>query len=191
MRPPARLRRTYFDCRFGQLHVHQAIPPGGGFDEATALVCIPGAAGLGRFFRPLLGPLGADRSIYAPDLPGCGESDAAPAAGASGAGPAENALAILDMLDSLRQRQVDVLTHGSGIYTALSLVAQRPGTLVRRLVFSGAPPEAVAQARGLGRSHAEIALPVAADGTISPNASELQFNDLMGFLAPERSEHKK
>ena len=43
-RPPARLRRSYFDCRFGQLHVHQAIPAGGGFDEAPALVCLPGSA---------------------------------------------------------------------------------------------------------------------------------------------------
>jgi pimeloyl-ACP methyl ester carboxylesterase len=74
---PARLRRAYFDCRYGQLHVHQAIPPGGGFDEAAPLLCIPGREGSARVFRALLGPLGADRSIYAPDLPGCGESDSA------------------------------------------------------------------------------------------------------------------
>ena len=70
-----RVRRAYFECRYGQLHVHYAIPAGGGFDEATTLLCIPGAAGQGRFFRPLLLPLGRDRSVYAPDLPGCGESD--------------------------------------------------------------------------------------------------------------------
>jgi hypothetical protein len=32
----------------------------------------------GRFFLPRLAALGVDRSIYAPDLPGCGESDAPP-----------------------------------------------------------------------------------------------------------------
>ena len=35
MKSLARLRRAYFDSRYGQLHVHQAIPPGGGFDEAV------------------------------------------------------------------------------------------------------------------------------------------------------------
>ncbi len=72
-----RLRRAYFDCRYGQLHMRYAIPGGGGFDEATTLLCIPGAPGTGRFFAPLLLPLGRDRSVYAPDLPGCGESDGA------------------------------------------------------------------------------------------------------------------
>ena len=52
-----RVRRAYFDYRYGQLHLHQAIPAGGGFDEATSLLCIPGSGGLGSFFRPLLLPL--------------------------------------------------------------------------------------------------------------------------------------
>jgi hypothetical protein len=30
-----RLRRAYHDCRYGQLHLHNAIPAGGGFDELT------------------------------------------------------------------------------------------------------------------------------------------------------------
>ncbi|MDE2250783.1 MAG: alpha/beta fold hydrolase, partial [Gammaproteobacteria bacterium] len=119
MRPAARLRRTYFDCRYGQLHVHQAIPPGGGFDEATALLCIPGAAGEGRFFSALLGPLGADRSIYAPDLPGHGQSDPP----AVPAGCEQHALALLDLLDALRQRRVDVLAHGAGAEIAAALAA--------------------------------------------------------------------
>jgi pimeloyl-ACP methyl ester carboxylesterase len=132
-RPPARLRRSYFDCRFGQLHVHQAIPAGGGFDEATALVCLPGVGGLGAFFDPLLGPLGADRSIYAPDLPGCGQSDPAdaglPAAQAA-------ALAVLDLLDSLRERRVGLLAHSEGAAIALAILAQRPG-LVQCLALCG------------------------------------------------------
>ena len=43
----------------------------------------------GRAFRPLLRDLGRDRSVYAPDLPGSGESDAPQAAAAV----AENAAA--------------------------------------------------------------------------------------------------
>ncbi|MCB1623879.1 MAG: hypothetical protein KDI32_04785, partial [Pseudomonadales bacterium] len=32
--------RAYFECRYGQLHVHNTMPPGGGFDEATPLLCL-------------------------------------------------------------------------------------------------------------------------------------------------------
>src|ERR1700684_4388904 len=106
-----RVRRAYFDCRFGQLHVHYAIPASGGFDEATALLCIAGAPGSGRFFRPLLAPLGRDRCVYAPDLPGCGESDAGPAH----AGSADVAVALGDLLDSMRLRHFDLLAHESGV----------------------------------------------------------------------------
>src|ERR1044072_9409882 len=71
-----RLRRAYFECRHGQLHVHNAIPVGGGFDELTTLICLHGAAGTGRMFLEVSKRLGNSRSIYSPDLPGCGESDA-------------------------------------------------------------------------------------------------------------------
>jgi pimeloyl-ACP methyl ester carboxylesterase len=76
-RPAPAVRRAYFDCRFGQLHVYQAIPSGGGFDEATAVICVPGADGNAVVFAPWLPLLGVDRSMYAPDLPGNGMSDAA------------------------------------------------------------------------------------------------------------------
>ena len=35
-----RVRRGYFESRYGQLHVHNASPPGGGFDEGTSLLCL-------------------------------------------------------------------------------------------------------------------------------------------------------
>src|SRR5512141_2127351 len=69
------LRKMYVDSRFGQLHMHTAFPSSGGFDELTPLVCVPPLAKSGRLFRPLLKDFGRDRSVYAPDLPGCGESD--------------------------------------------------------------------------------------------------------------------
>ena len=47
-----RIRRAYFDCRFGQLHVHNAVPPGGGFDELTTVICLHGAGETGRVFLP-------------------------------------------------------------------------------------------------------------------------------------------
>ena len=178
MRPPARLRRTYFDCRYGQLHVHQAIPPGGGFDEATALLCVPGRRGLGRFFQPLFGTLGADRSIYAPDLPGHGASDAADSA----ASAEQYALAFLDLLDSLRQRRVDLLAQAEGADTAVALTQLRPGTLVRRMVFSAAPASALAWARENAILFRELPLAQADADAIAVPAVASQLNELVEFL---------
>ena len=175
MRPPARLRRTYFDCRFGQLHVYQAIPPGGGFDEATALLCIPGAIGEGRFFQALLAPLGADRSIYAPDLPGSGMSDPAPAP----FGAEQHAQALLDLLDSLRQRRVDVLAHAAGAEVAAALAAARPHGLVRRVVCSAASTAALAAVRKHCSNCDELTLAGTADATISDASDKLQVNELI------------
>jgi pimeloyl-ACP methyl ester carboxylesterase len=128
---PARVRRAYFECRFGQLHVHHVMPAGGGFDEATTVLCIPGAPGSGRAFYGLLLALGGDRSVYAPDLPGSGESDAAPA----GVGTAELAGALIDFLDSMRFRRVNVIAHGSGGAIAVALIEARR-SVVAKLVLS-------------------------------------------------------
>ncbi len=145
-----RVRRAYFDCRYGQVHMHYAIPAGGGFDEATPLLCIAGAAGLGRFFRPLLLPLGRDRSVYAPDLPGCGESDPAPEHVTS----AELATALGDFLDSMHLRHIDLLAHESGVAIALALTQQRPNR-IGRLVLSPST-DAVRAAAGALRQPALV-----------------------------------
>jgi pimeloyl-ACP methyl ester carboxylesterase len=130
-----RVRRGYFECRFGQLHVHNAIPPGGGFEEGTALLCLHPAGLTGRAFKALLPQLGRDRSVYAPDLPGSGESDG-PATRAS---IVEIAAAIGDFLDSMRFRQIDVLGYQQGSLIASELAIGRPQQ-VRRVVLVGVPP---------------------------------------------------
>lgn len=129
-----RVRRGYFESRYGQLHVHNAIPPGGGFEEGTPLICLPGAPGSGRVFRPLLGLVGRDRSVYAPDLPGCGESDG-PSRAVSAA---DYAAAIGDFLDSVRLRVVDVLGQGAGAALATELAVTR-GEKIRRVVLVSVP----------------------------------------------------
>jgi pimeloyl-ACP methyl ester carboxylesterase len=131
-RPAPRLRRAYYECRYGQLHLHNAIPAGGGFDELTAMLCIPASGQTGRAFQSLLAQLGHDRSIYAPDLPGTGESDSA-----GTTPPLEAALAVLqDFLDTMRLREVDVVALGDGCAVARHLAAQRPRQ-VRRIVLMG------------------------------------------------------
>lgn len=138
--PPApRLRRAYFECRFGQLHVHNAIPAGGGFDERTPLLCVHEPGATGRVFVPLLAALGRDRSVYAPDLPGCGESDG-PAAAAS---VADLAAALGDFIDAMRLRQIDVLARRAGSAVALELARARPQQL-GRIALIGPPASAPA-----------------------------------------------
>jgi pimeloyl-ACP methyl ester carboxylesterase len=136
-----RVRRGYFECRYGQLHVHNAIPPGGGFEEGTPLICLHGARSSGRSFQGFLALAGRDRSVYAPDLPGCGESDAPPLA----ASAAQYAAAVGDFLDNMRLRHVDVLGQGAGAVLATELALTRPAQ-VRRLVLVSVPLAASAQA---------------------------------------------
>jgi len=129
-----RVRRGYFESRFGQLHVHNAIPPGGGFEEGTALLCLHPAGLTGRAFRGLLAQMGRDRSVYAPDLPGSGESD-----GPVGrVPPSEIAASIGDFLDAMRFRQIDILGYHAGSLIAAELAIARPQQ-VRRVVLAGVP----------------------------------------------------
>jgi pimeloyl-ACP methyl ester carboxylesterase len=125
-----RVRRGYFECRYGQLHVHNAIPSGGGFEEGTPLLCLHSSPLSGRMFERFLAVAGAGRSVFAPDLPGFGDSDPPPAQ----AGIAEHAAAIGDFLDTMRLRQIDLLGHRFGALVATELAATRPAQ-VRRLVL--------------------------------------------------------
>ncbi|HUI61615.1 MAG TPA: alpha/beta fold hydrolase [Steroidobacteraceae bacterium] len=129
-----RVRRGYFECRYGQLHVHNAIPPGGGFEEGTPLLCLHQNPGSGRVFGRFLILAGRDRSVYAPDTPGFGESDP------PGPRPAiaDYAGAFADFLDSMRFRQIDVLGHQVGALMAAELAITRPN-LIRRLVMVSVP----------------------------------------------------
>jgi pimeloyl-ACP methyl ester carboxylesterase len=133
---PARVRRGYFECRYGQLHLHNAMPPGGGFEEATALLCLHDCPGSGRMFAPLLGLAGRDRSVYAPDLPGFGESDAPSAVPTLG----DYVGALGDFLDAMRLRRLDVLGVRAGALLAAELALTR-GTQIGRVVMVSAPSD--------------------------------------------------
>jgi pimeloyl-ACP methyl ester carboxylesterase len=128
------LRKMYVDCRFGQLHMHTSFPSSGGFDELTPLVCLAPPSQTGRLFRPLLRDLGRDRSVYAPDLPGAGESDAPDHAPTV----VDFAAACTDLLDSLRLKQVDVIAYQAGSLAAIEFAIARPHQ-VRRVALIGVP----------------------------------------------------
>jgi pimeloyl-ACP methyl ester carboxylesterase len=129
------LRKMYVDCRFGQLHLHTSFPSSGGFDELTPVLCVAPPTLTGRAFRPLLRDLGRDRSVYAPDLPGSGESDPPDHAPTV----ADQAAVFIDLIDSLRLKQVDVIGFQAGSLAAIELALARPEQ-VRRAVLIGVPP---------------------------------------------------
>ena len=128
-----RTRRAYFDFKFGQLHVRTAFPATGGFDEQVTLVCLHPTQSSSRIFKRFLAEIADVRSVYAPDLPGCGESDPSPTESLANA-----AGAVSDLANDLRLRQIDLLGIDSGANVAMALAASHP-TLVRRLVILGLP----------------------------------------------------
>src|ERR1700733_9707083 len=129
-----RVRRGYFESRFGQLHVHNAIPPGGGFEEGTPLLCVHQTTGSGRVFERFLAIAGRDRSVYAPDLPGFGESDPPPTRATIAVNPA----AIAAFLDATRFREIDILGYQAGALVAADMAIARPKQ-IRRLVMVSVP----------------------------------------------------
>lgn len=137
--PAVNLRRAYFESRHGQLHVRTAFPSTGGFDERVTLLCLHDAGATSRAFVPFLPEIGTDRSVYAPDAPGTGESDPQPPAAAP-ATIAEAAAAIGDLLTGLRLREADVLGVGQGAVLAVELALARPKD-IRRVVAIGLAPE--------------------------------------------------
>lgn len=164
--PEPTLRRAYFESRFGQLHVYQAIPPGGGFDEAVAVVCIPALSSSGKYFQPLLAPLGRDRSVYAVDLPGTGQSDGPPQATAE-----QHASALADFLLSMRLQRVNLLAHSSVSGVVSELFRLQPQRMGAAALGTGAGKlAAVATAR-----HFDLDSLVRADGSgVAALARELR-----------------
>jgi len=133
-RPTVNLRRAYLESRYGQLHVRTAFPSTGGFDEKTPLVLLHECPHSSRGFIGFLSGIATDRSVYAADTPGYGESDPPPARPSI----ADYAAAIGDFLDNLRLRTVDVLGYQAGAAIAVELALARPAA-IRKVVLAGLP----------------------------------------------------
>jgi pimeloyl-ACP methyl ester carboxylesterase len=175
-----RTRRAYFDCRFGQLHVRTAFPTTGGFDEQVTLFCLHADQSSSRAFARFLPEIADVRSVYAPDLPGLGESDPSPNSNAG-----EAARAVSDLADDLRLRQIDLLGIHSGARAALDLAVARP-TLVRRLVLAGVAPAeglpAIEQPALIMRTRLETSADIAKLKAALPNGKFVDIEDYANDL---------
>jgi pimeloyl-ACP methyl ester carboxylesterase len=156
-----RVRRGYFECRYGQLHVHNAIPPGGGFEEGTPLLCVHRPPMSGRMFDRFLALAGRDRSVYAPDLPGFGDSDPP----ATRPAVTDYTAAVGDFLESMRFRQIDVLGVHTGSLIAAELAITRPKQ-IRRVVAVAIPVLTELERETLRRACSPV--PITPDGSQLP-----------------------
>lgn len=125
-------RKAYarVDCR----HLHYRATGSRRATRAPALICLHATPFSGRSFSTLLGHLGHDRQILAPDLPGFGDSDPLPQV----PDVAAYALAIGLLMDTLGLETVDLLGHRLGSAVALELALQRQNQ-VRKLMLFSAP----------------------------------------------------
>lgn len=122
------IRKSYIDCRFGQLHVRTAG------DAGVPLVCLHMSPYSGLHYEPFMAAMAEDRLVVAPDTPGYGGSASA------GDTPTmeDFAGAMIDMLDALQLDKVDLLGFHTGTYVALALAELAPER-VRKLVLPGIP----------------------------------------------------
>jgi pimeloyl-ACP methyl ester carboxylesterase len=128
------IRRSYAEARYGQLHLTTAYPSGGGFDERVPLLCLHPAGSSSGYFSALLPELGRDRSVYAFDLPGYGNSDAPTGEWSL----ADIATVIGEFTDTLRLRSFDVFGVQLGALAAIEVAALKPEQ-ARRMVLASVP----------------------------------------------------
>jgi len=103
--------------------------------DEPPLLLLHGRGCSGALFAPILAQLAAQREVIALDLPGWGLSDKPPFTGHSG----RDALAVwvagvIGFLDAVGLRQVDLLGHSLGGFTALGVALDHPHR-VRRLML--------------------------------------------------------
>lgn len=109
-------------------------PRGPGGEGAPALLLLHGLLVHHHEFAKIIPALARDRRVLAPDLFGCGESDAPAPEEAEGYAIEWHARALCRLLDRLGVAVVDVVGHSYGAAVALCLAAREPAR-VRRLAL--------------------------------------------------------
>lgn len=130
----ARIRRTFSDGKYGQLHCRGVYPNN---PPNAPVVCLHMSPKSGRSFQEVLPFLAQGRVAIAPDYPGHGESDLPPA------DPevtledfTETTWQVID--DLLGDAPVHLVGHHTGSMVAVEAARQRPGQVLS-LVTIAAP----------------------------------------------------
>lgn len=152
-----RVRRTFVDGPFGQLHCRLAIP----VDATRApIVCLHMSPKSGRSYHDILPFLAKDRIALAPDYPGHGESDPP---------PAEPHVTVEDyaactwaVVDAIGGGPVHLIGHHTGSMVAVEAASRRPVDVVSVINIS-APMFTDAERAALGNEFSPI--PVDEKGT--------------------------
>jgi pimeloyl-ACP methyl ester carboxylesterase len=127
-------------------------------------------------FDRFLALAGRDRSVYAPDLPGFGDSDPP----ASRPAIPDYAAAVGDFLESMRFRQIDVLGLHAGALVAAELAITRPKQ-IRRVIAVSVPVLSEIEREALRRAYSPV--PITPDGSQLP-AEWRRTIDIYGANVP-------
>ena len=153
-RPRAGETRGYVTLPHGQVHVRRYGLGSGARPVLLLHECPGSSSGL----RELATALSTDRTVYALDLPGIGESDPLPAPDV-----ASYAATLAQLLDALGLTQVDVLAEFTAVPFAVEL-ARIAANRVHAMCFDGAWLPAASERRALWRQYCPP-LPPRTDGT--------------------------
>lgn len=136
--------RGYLNLPQGQLHVRRYGPA-----DSTQRPCLvlPELPGSTAQTRPLCEALATDRTVYAIDLPGIGESDALATPETPGFVDA-----LLRAIDLLGLTSVDVYARFTAAPLALEL-ARQASNRVHALVLDGMPPAGASERRALWKQY--------------------------------------
>ena len=118
-----RLERDFVTVGYGQLHFRRAEPAGAaGRSVANPVLCLHQTPSSSQVFVEFMGELASDRTVFAVDTPGLGESDLPEAP----PDIEDYAKAIAEFLDAEQLTEVDIVGYHTGASIALELAARQP-----------------------------------------------------------------
>jgi pimeloyl-ACP methyl ester carboxylesterase len=141
-------RQSYVDLVHGQMRVRLR-----GAGAGVPLLLLHDAPGGSASLQTLARALGDDRLTIAPDLPGLGESHPLPYPSLG-----TYVTALVEMLERLQCRRVDVFADGLGTCFAVALAAHHP-ELVRRVALDGLPMVRTKERRRYARHYCPQIVP--------------------------------
>ncbi|MEL7028463.1 MAG: alpha/beta fold hydrolase, partial [Pseudomonadota bacterium] len=127
----ARVFRRFVEGRYGQMHLRLTEPAPA---RRTPLVCLHMSPKSGRCFAKLMGAMGEDRVMVAPDYPGYGESDLPPET--PPVRIEDYAACVWEAVDALGLGEVDLLGYHTGSKVAVEMAGQRGGSVRKILLIS-------------------------------------------------------